>query len=107
MRIRKMRVIGAAAVAAGIVCVALVGLVVKLLWNGLMPEIFGLPSIGYWQAVGLFVLSRVLFGGFLRGWNRGFRRSRFVRGWKSLTLEERRRFQEAMGTHCPERFHEK
>ena len=39
------------------------GLGLQWLWNQLMPEIFGLPPISYWQAVGLFVLSHLLFKG--------------------------------------------
>ncbi|MBN2498069.1 MAG: hypothetical protein JXR96_25995 [Deltaproteobacteria bacterium] len=39
------------------------GLVVMWLWNWLMPAIFGLPEIGYWQAVGLFILAHLLFKG--------------------------------------------
>lgn len=38
------------------------GLAIKWLWNTLMPDVFGLPEIGYWQAVGLVVLSHILFG---------------------------------------------
>jgi len=34
---------------------------VMLLWNWLMPVIFGLTSIGYWQAFGLMILSTLLF----------------------------------------------
>jgi hypothetical protein len=41
----------------------LVGLAVQALWNALMPGIFGLPEVGYWQAVGLLVLGHLLFGG--------------------------------------------
>lgn len=40
----------------------LFGILVKLLWNALMPDIFGLPEIGYWQAVGLAVLAHIFFG---------------------------------------------
>jgi hypothetical protein len=40
------------------------GLLVKVLWNWLMPVIFGLPEIGYWQAFGLVVLAKLLFGAF-------------------------------------------
>jgi hypothetical protein len=47
----------------GIVLLALCGLVVMLLWNWLMPEIFGLPAIDYWKAWGLLVLSWILFKG--------------------------------------------
>jgi len=38
------------------------GVFVKWLWNALMPEVFGLPEIGYWQAVGLVVLAHIFFG---------------------------------------------
>lgn len=33
-----------------------------LLWNWLMPTIFGLPQITFWQAMGLNALSSMLFG---------------------------------------------
>lgn len=32
---------------------------VMLLWNCLMPVIFGLPIIGFWQTVGLMILARL------------------------------------------------
>ena len=40
---------------------ALAGWVVMLLWNWLMPDIFGLPTVSYWQAWGLLVLFWILF----------------------------------------------
>jgi hypothetical protein len=40
------------------------GIVAQMLWNWLMPDIFGLKEISYWQAVGLLFLGRLLFGGF-------------------------------------------
>lgn len=46
---------------AGLALLALLGWVVMLLWNWLMPEIFGLPSVSYWQAWGLLVLFWILF----------------------------------------------
>ena len=42
----------------------LFGYVIMLLWNWLMPEIFGLISINYWQAVGVIILAKLIFGGF-------------------------------------------
>ncbi len=45
----------------------LFGLVVMLLWNWLMPEIFGLKRLTYWQAWGLFILCSILFKGFGSG----------------------------------------
>ena len=50
------------------VFIGIIGLVVVLfgwplmgLWNWLMPTIFGLPTITFWQAVGLNLLSTILF----------------------------------------------
>jgi hypothetical protein len=60
------------------------------LWNWLMPELFGLPRIRFWQAVGLMSLSWILFGG-LRGFGMALP-TRHRDGWASLTPEERERF---------------
>jgi len=38
------------------------GLLVKVLWNALMPAIFGLSVITFWQAFGLVILAKILFG---------------------------------------------
>ena len=43
--------------------VALGGAVVMALWNWLLPSLFGLPMVTFWQALGLLALSRILFGG--------------------------------------------
>ena len=59
-------VIGGLALAA--VLAFLFGWLVMVLWNALMPDIFGLPSITYWQAWGLLVLSHLLIKG---GWGHG------------------------------------
>ena len=40
----------------------LFGFVIMWLWNWLMPDIFGLTTLTYWQAVGLFILSKILIG---------------------------------------------
>jgi hypothetical protein len=67
---------------------ALGGVVVRWLWNWLMPVIFGLPMVTFWQALGLLALSRILFGGFrFRG-----RRP----GWDRLSPEERERIRSRM-----------
>ncbi|MEA4855701.1 MAG: hypothetical protein AAGU21_16215 [Solidesulfovibrio sp.] len=38
------------------------GVVVMGLWNALMPDLFGLRPVSYWQAVGLLLLGRILIG---------------------------------------------
>jgi hypothetical protein len=69
------------------------GFVVMHLWNWLMPSLFGWRFINFWQALGLFVLSRILFGGF-RGRPAGPRdwRHRMLERWDHMTLEEREKF---------------
>jgi hypothetical protein len=51
----------------------LLGLFVKLLWNGILPDLLGVPPMTYLQSVGLLLLSRILVGGFSHG-KGGFRR---------------------------------
>jgi hypothetical protein len=54
--------IGGVIIAA--VMALLLGFVVMWLWNWLMPDIFGLTKITFWQAWGLVVLSHILFKSF-------------------------------------------
>ncbi|WP_348823763.1 hypothetical protein [Flavobacterium aestuarii] len=71
---------------------------VMLLWNALMPSIFGLGIISFWQALGLLVLSRLLFGGHGHHGGPGFGGMRHKNGirekWMSMTPEERKEFVE-------------
>ena len=72
------------------------GFLIMHLWNWLMPTIFGLNQITFWQAFGLFVLSKILFGGFHRHggggrWKRGMHER-----WEQMTPEERDRFRSGM-----------
>ena len=46
--------------------VALSGMIVMLLWNGIMPEVFGLGIVTFWQAIGLLILGRFLIGGLVK-----------------------------------------
>ncbi|HZC66267.1 MAG TPA: hypothetical protein VE545_06820 [Candidatus Dormibacteraeota bacterium] len=77
------------------------GEIVLHLWNWLLPSLFGWRVITFWQALGLLVLCRVLFG----GWgHRGFSRSNFRRRlherWEGMTPEQRERFRQAAATRC-------
>lgn len=44
-----------------ILFVSILGGLLMLLWNWLMPCIFSLPLINFWQACGLVVMSKILF----------------------------------------------
>jgi hypothetical protein len=73
--------------------VAALGFVVMSLWNWLIPSLFsGAHQIDYLQALGLFVLCKILFGGF-RG--RGGCHDRRQR-WEQMSEEERKKFKEGM-----------
>jgi hypothetical protein len=94
--IRGLRIIGFAALAVG-----LAGYVVMALWNAVLPSVTGLHAITFVQAVGLLVLSRILFGG-LRGWRgrRGHWRARMRARWQQMTPEERERFRDVLGSRA-------
>ena len=68
----------------GIGLMFLFGLVVMALWNWLMPEIFGLKTLTYWQAWGVLALSCILFGKIGGGGSSGKigrKRKRQLRGY--------------------------
>jgi hypothetical protein len=99
MRHRFIR--GLAFVALAALAVALVGFIVMQLWNSLLPGLFGWKLLGFWQAVGLLVLARILFGG-LRGrggWH-GHWRARMRERWERMTPEEREKFRAGLGWRC-------
>jgi hypothetical protein len=78
-----------------LVAVAASGFVIMSLWNALMPEIFKLPTINFWQALGLFVLARLLLGGFGGPGRGGVRERRselrhhMRERWARMTPEQR------------------
>ena len=77
-----------------VVGLAVLGWVVMTLWNWVIPALFvGARTIDFVHALGLLVLSRILFGGF-RG-HRGWRDRRHWRKWEAMTPEEREHFQTA------------
>jgi len=96
-----------------LVMLAVFGVVVMLLWNALMPQLFGFPVLNYWQAAGILLLVRVLFGGLGHGLIRhGGRRdgalfssqaNKLREKWMNMSEEERKEFiekeREFMGLH--------
>ena len=63
-RILRFIALGIGGVALAALFALVLGFVVQWLWNWLMPDIFALKQISYWQAFGLVFLGRLLFGGF-------------------------------------------
>ena len=93
-------------------CVAgafLLGFVVMHLWNWLMPLLFGLSVITYYQALGILILSKILFGGFRGrgccggcGHRGGHWRSRWKQKWEGMSEEERAKMRKWCGPDCCE-----
>ncbi len=79
----------------------LFGFVTMSLWNWLMPSLFGLRLITFWQAIGILFLSKLLFGGF-RGRPRGrmYWKRRMFERWERMTPEEREKFRQGMRSRC-------
>ena len=77
-----------------LVAAALFGFITMWLWNGLLPAIFHIPEINFWQALGLLILSRLLFGGFGGHHNRhaGHWGNHIRSKWQNMTQEERENF---------------
>ena len=97
------------AVTAMAAFVAIGTVAVLLLWNWLLPQLFGWPAITFWQALGLLVLCRILFGAFGGpGWmgssmGSEMRRrmaDRMAARWEAMTPEERERFRQGMRGRC-------
>jgi hypothetical protein len=70
------------------------GEVVKLLWNWLLPPLFGWRTITFWQAFALLALCRILFGH--HGWRnhgsgRRLMRERMSERWTEMSPEQRER----------------
>ena len=84
-----------------IVFAAVFGWVVMSLWNWLMPNLFGLHLITYWQALGLLVLAKILFGGFRgRPGHQMEWRRRMMERWEKMSPEEREKFRQSMRARC-------
>jgi hypothetical protein len=83
------------------VIVGALGEAVLQLWNWLLPPLAGWHTITYWEAVGLLVLCRILFGSWGgRGWHRNGFRHRMAARWEQMTPEEREKFRQGMRGRC-------
>lgn len=90
MKARRLIVMIPAVIAGIAVFVAIGGFVVRELWNWLLPPLFGVPPVRFWQAIGLLALSRILFGGFGRSGGHHSRR------WERMTPEDREQARQRM-----------
>lgn len=79
--------------------VALLTAVVRALWNGVLVEVLAVRIITYWQALGLLLLAKILFGGWPGGGGRfggGWRERMMAKRWESLDPAQREKMREQM-----------
>ena len=86
----------------------LIGGLTMALWNSLIPQLFNGPRITFIQAVGIIILSKILFGGFKPGW-RGSKcsqedKAQWKKRWEdkiaSLSPEDKEKFRSKMAGKC-------
>ncbi|HVD96860.1 MAG TPA: hypothetical protein VNB90_01565 [Cytophagaceae bacterium] len=101
-----------------VVAVLAIGFVVMSLWNCLLPTLFGFPMITFWQALGILILSKILFGGFKKGHHHCSNCGHGPGGWKrhggwkqhmkerleakmaKMSPEEKEKLKQKLKRHC-------
>lgn len=89
----------------GTAFVMLFTFIVMSLWNAILPAVLGVKIITFWQALGILVLSKILFSGF-GGWHhkrehiKNQWRQRMKEKWENMSPEERQKFKDEWKTRC-------
>lgn len=96
-----------------VVAILAIGFVVMSLWNWLVPALFGGPVITFLQALGILILSKILFGGFKKGHHHcghgGWRKhgdwkqhlkERLKSKMAHMSDEEKEKFKKKFGNRC-------
>ena len=79
------------------------GSVVMLLWNAILPAVIHVSAINFWQALGILILSKILFGGFKGGGGVGRRfqwKEQMERKLSTMTPEEKDKFKQDWRNRC-------
>jgi len=96
-----MKIIGCMVI--GILAVVAIGFAVMTLWNHILVTVLGVKLITYWQAIGIFALCKLLFGGIGTGY-RPYKgnscRFGMKEKWQSMSQEERDAFRENWKNKC-------
>ena len=86
---------------------ALLAYVVMLLWNGVLTQVVTVSTISFYQAIGLLVLSKILFGGFPSGKHHcnqcgggGHWKNELKEKWHGMSPEERDQLKQEWRNRC-------
>jgi len=91
----------------GAIAVTLFGFIVMGLWNGILVQVVSVKVITFWQALGILLLSKILFGGFHgRGRWRGSQawKEKMKQRYDNMTPEEREKFKAEWKNRCGGRW---
>jgi hypothetical protein len=79
----------------------LFGYVTMYLWNWIMPYLFHLPTIDFYMAIGLVILSKILFGGMKTSGGGSWGHRKYWKAkWDSMSPEEREQFKTQFAERC-------
>ncbi len=90
----------------GVLAIVALGFAVMSLWNHILVVVLGVKAITYCQALGIFVLGKLLFGGFggfgKRGCcgNSSCKIGGMKEKWQNMTPEERENFKNDWRNRC-------
>jgi len=88
----------------GTLAVAGFGFIVMLLWNAVLPYVLHVSMISFWQALGILLLSKILFGGFRGkgGWagRRHQWKHDMMNKWQGMDPEEREKWKQDIRNRC-------
>jgi len=103
-RFWAMKIVGM--ILLGALFVLAFGFVVMGLWNAILPAVLGVKTVTFVQALGILVLSKILFGGFRGGGGRGWKhkkhgwRMQMREKWEQMNPEERQQWKQQMRDRC-------
>lgn len=91
----------------GTIAVTVFGLIVMGLWNNILVQVLSVKVISFWQALGILLLSKILFGGFhgRGGWRGGPAwKEKMKQRWDKMTPDEREKFKAEWKNRCGGRW---
>jgi len=80
--------------------------VVMWLWNTILPEVINVTTITFWQAFGILILSKILFGGFKFGSHHRKKHHRFKEKFMNMSDEQKVAFKEEWRSRCRSYYQE-
>lgn len=77
-----------------------VSFVVMCLWNNILTDVTSVKPLTFWQAAGLLLLAKILFGGFGGGKGKWKKRKEWKNKWMNMSPDERQEAKSRWKAHC-------